>query len=89
MGRPISSESFLAALEAQTQRRLRPLKRGPNAHSIPGRRSRIVAIGRRLMAGLYAAAPHYIGELIRGGENYFVASDVTSHVKRIRIRPRE
>jgi hypothetical protein len=29
VGRPIGSESFLAALEAQTQRRLRPLKRGP------------------------------------------------------------
>ena len=29
VGRPIGSESFLAALEAQTHRRLRPLKRGP------------------------------------------------------------
>jgi len=29
VGRPIGSESFLAALEAQTQRRSRPLKRGP------------------------------------------------------------
>ena len=29
VGRPIGSESFLAALEAQTQRRLRPLERGP------------------------------------------------------------
>ena len=29
VGRPIGSETFLAALEAQTQRRLRPLKRGP------------------------------------------------------------
>jgi putative transposase len=29
VGRPIGSESLLAALEAQTQRRLRPLERGP------------------------------------------------------------
>ena len=29
VGSPIGSESFLAALEAQTQRRLRPPRRGP------------------------------------------------------------
>jgi len=29
VGRPIGSESFLAARKAQTRRRLRPLERGP------------------------------------------------------------
>jgi putative transposase len=33
VGRPIGSESFLAALEAQTGRRLRPLARGPKRAS--------------------------------------------------------